>query len=150
MLHWKFQQNGRLTSPFPLLFLVHTTVLQKKHNISVSRGKPGIPPWGLPCCRTGFSQHKLLIVCSLWAVMYSSNGQKCCFGFPLTRASLSGSSSEKGKGRRTPQAVLCPLYLVLGMGWWAGVSVGPLSCQPQAWWVGNAIPTRLWHEGLSC
>lgn len=82
-----------LFSPF-VLSAHHSTAEEAQH--LSERGKPGIPPRGVPCCRTGFSQHKLLIVCSLWAVTYSSNGQKCHFGFPLTRASLFGSKFEKG------------------------------------------------------
>lgn len=107
------------------------------------------PPRGMPHCRTGFSLLELPIVCLLCAVTYSSNGQKCCLGFPPTKASLFGSTFGKGQRRRTPQDVLCPLCLVLGHGCWAGVSTGPLSCQSWAWCVGNSIPTMLWREGLS-
>lgn len=67
---------------FTFVLSAHRSSAEEVQHLSEQRGTRD-PPRGMPCRTAGFSQHKLLIVYYLsWAVTYSSDGQKCCSGFP--------------------------------------------------------------------
>lgn len=102
---------------FPPLFLVHITALQRKHNISVSRGEPGIPLRECLAVQQGFLDinyllfiiyHGLLCIVQMArsaALVFLEQG-------PLYLAAALRGSREGEHHRRF--FVLCILF-------WAGV-----------------------------